>query len=251
MKELITSTKNEYIKTLKTLKTKKGRKTQSLFLVEGEKCVQELLNNMPELLDSLIVIENTNEPLINKAIDLGSSVYIVKEHVMDALGDLKTSQGVTAVAKIPFCKPVQGGFILALDDVSDPQNVGTMIRTADAAGCSAVVLSDDSADYLSPKAVRASMGSIFHIPVYYSFLPEYLSGLKDYGYRIACADMGGDSNYEYDWKKTCLVIGNESRGISQNVMALSTDKISIQMYGKAESLNAAVAAAILIYKIRE
>ena len=251
MKEIITSTKNEYIKMLKTLKTKKGRKTQGLFIVEGEKCVHELLENMPDLLSSILVVENTNEHFIRKAVDIGSGVCTVKEHVMNALGDLKTSQGIAAVAKLPVFKPVMSGFILALDGVSDPQNVGTMIRTADAAGCSGVVLSDGSADFLSPKAVRASMGSIFHMPVYYAALPDYLPGLKENGYKIACADMNGDSNYEYDWKKTCLVIGNESRGISQEVMSLSTDRISIAMYGKAESLNAAVASAILIYKIRE
>ena len=251
MRESITSTKNEYIKMLKSLKSKKGRKSQGLFLVEGEKCVQELFDYMPELLSSLIVIDDKNELFIKKTAELGGDVYTVKEHVMDALGELKTSQGVTAVAKAPVFKPVTSGFILALDGVSDPQNVGTMIRTADAAGCSGVVLSEGSADYLSPKAVRASMGSIFHIPVYYSILPDYLSGLKECGYRIACADMNGKSNYAYDWKKTCLVIGNESRGISDEVMSLSTDKISVTMYGKAESLNAAIASAILIYKIRE
>ena len=251
MKEIISSTKNEYIKMLKTLKTKKGRKTQGLFLVEGEKCVQELLEYMPDLLSAIIVVEDTNELFTKKAVDIGRSVCTVKEHVMDALGDLKTSQGIAAIAKIPVSKPVIGGFILALDGVSDPQNVGTMIRTADAAGCNGVVLSESSADFLSPKAIRASMGSIFHIPVYYAVLPDYLSGLKENGYRIACADMNGDSNYKYDWKKTCLVIGNESRGISQEVMSLSTDRISVAMYGKAESLNAAAASAILIYKIRE
>ncbi len=251
MKELISSTKNEYIKMLKSLKTKKGRKTEGLFLVEGEKCVHELFNNSPELLRSLIILENTNEALADRALNSGAAVYPVKEHVLDALGGLKTSQGVTAVAKIPAHEDVNSGFILALDDVADPQNVGTMIRTADAAGCSGVVLSQNSADFLSPKAVRASMGSIFHMPVVYSQLTQYLADLIKSGYRIACADMHGVSNYDFDWQKTCLVIGNESRGISQSVISLATDKISVPMYGRAESLNAAVAAGILIYKIRK
>ena len=250
MKELITSVKNEYIKKVKSLKTKKGRKAEGLFIVDGMKCVLELFEHAPLLIESLIVVENTHEEIIKKAVANSIPVYPVKEHVMEAASDLKTSQGIAAIAKNPVYSPPDKGFKLALNDVSDPQNVGTMIRTADAAGCSGVVLSENSADFLSPKAVRASMGSIFHIPVYVTQLPLYLEALKDNGYRIAAADMHADPDYKYDWKKTCLVIGNEARGISNEISEICTDKISVPMYGKAESLNAAVAAGILIYKIR-
>ena len=145
---------------------------------------------------------------------------------------------------------VYNGFIVALDDVQDPQNIGTIIRTADAAGAACVVLSAGSADPYSPKAVRASMGSIFHIPVIAVPLPPYLNTLLPLGYQIAGAHLDGQTEYTLDPEKTCLVIGNESRGLSVAVLELTTQRIKIPMFGKAESLNAAVAAGILMYKIR-
>jgi len=251
LKELISSTKNEYIKTLKSLKTKKGRVSEGLFLVEGVKCTQELLEYFPNLISSFIIVEGINLNIIEHAEKKGILVYPVKEHVLESVSDQKTSQGIIAVAKTLSYKTVNRGFIVALDDVSDPQNVGTIIRTADAAGCSGVVLSPQCADYLSPKAVRASMGSIFHIPVFTADLKDYLTGLKDNGYRVACADMHGSDLYDFDWMRTCLVIGNEARGISDEITELGTDKISVPMHGRAESLNASVAAGILIYMIRK
>lgn len=250
MKEIITSTKNDFVKMVKSLKTKKGRAKNSSFLVEGIKCVNELLTHRSDLLNSLIVTEDSCNDLVSTAKELGAKIYVVKQHVLSAVSDFKTSQGVAAVAKLPKTKVTQNGFILALDDVSDPQNVGTMIRTADAAGCSGIVLSRESADYLSPKSVRASMGSVFHLPIHITDLSTFLTNVMQKGYRVAAADMYGTSDYSYDWKKTCLVIGNEARGVSNKTLQICTDKISVPMYGKAESLNAAVAAGILIYKIR-
>jgi TrmH family RNA methyltransferase len=252
LKELITSTKNEYIKTLKSLKSKKGRLSEGLFLVEGFKCTQELFQYSAELVSSLLVSKDLyNDNIVNTAEMMSIPVYPVMEHVLESVSDQKTSQGIIAVVKTLSYEPIMSGFILAMDDVSDPQNVGTIIRTADAAGCAGVLLSPQSADFMSPKAVRASMGSIFHIPVFVEDLTERLSFLKDNGYRIACADMHGSAVYDYNWQNTCLVIGNEARGISKEVLSLGTDKISITMYGMAESLNASVAAGILIYKIKE
>lgn len=250
MNEVITSTKNDFVKIVKSLKTKKGRAKHSSFLVEGVKCVNELLTHRSDLLESLIVTDDSYNEFASTAKKLGVKTYVVKEHVLTAVSDFKTAQGVAAVAKLPKTQAPQNGFILALDDVADPQNVGTMIRTADAAGCSGIVLSQGSADYLSPKSVRASMGSVFHLPIFAADLNSFMPNLIQNGYRIAAADMHGTTDYNYDWKKTCLVIGNEARGVSDNTLSICTDKISVPMYGKAESLNAAVAAGILIYKIR-
>ena len=250
MEALITSTKNEFVKYAKSLKSKKGRRETRAFLAEGDKCVRELMVNMPECLQCVVVLENAYDDIINRARMLGKRVYTVSGNVMDAICDSKTPQGIAAVADMLEYEDVRGGFILALDDVQDPQNVGTMIRTADAGGCSYVVLSQGSADCFSPKAVRASMGSIFHLPVIRADLGEYIGRLAAQGYYIASAHLSGSESYALDWQKTCLVIGNESRGVSEEIQKLSTHLIRIPMYGKAESLNAAVAAGILIYKIR-
>ena len=250
LNDIITSTKNDFVKMAKSLSAKKVRIENKAFLVEGGKCVAELIAHMPHLIKSLIVTEGQHGDIANYAKENNIDLYTVKEHVMNAISDCKTSQGVLAIASLIGNTKPSGGFILALDDVADPQNVGTMIRTADAAGCAGVVLSQSSADVLSPKAIRASMGSVFHLPILKTDVSEYLSSLVNGGYRIAVSHMSGQSEYSYDFSKTCLVIGNEARGVSPEITALATDHISIPMYGKAESLNAAVAAGILIYKLR-
>ena len=144
-------------------------------MIEGEKCVRELMACMPERIHSLAVTEGRFDDVTQSARETGARVYIVAEHVMKALCDCKTPQGIATVAAIPDYQPVREGFVIALDGVQDPSNVGAVIRTADAAGASGVALSPGCADAFSPKAVRASMGSIFHLPVFRTALPEYLS----------------------------------------------------------------------------
>ena len=165
-----------------------------------------------------------------------------------AICETKTPQAVAAVAALPEPVEISRGFIVAMDDAGPGQR-GTIIRTADAAGCGGVVLSDGSADPYAPKAVRASMGSLFHLPccVQLKAISQQAAGSR---YKIACADLGGRTDFTLDAEKTCLVIGNEARGISREILSLSDIRVRIPIYGKAESLNAAVAAGILIYKIR-
>lgn len=250
METRITSTQNEFVKMAKSLKTRKGRENHGAFLVEGEKCVRELMTHMPDILSSLIVSGAAHTDLEQRARSMGRRVYAVEPHVMEAVSDCKTPQGVAAVALKPLHADVTGGFIVALDGVQDPQNVGTIIRTADAAGCACVVLSEGSADCFSPKAVRASMGSIFHLPVLYEDVVLYASKLLARGYRVACADTAGTEDFSLEAARACLVIGSEARGVSEEMQSICTDRIRIPMFGQAESLNAAVAAGILIYKIR-
>ncbi len=248
--DVITSTKNETVKYVRSLHDAKGRSVNRELLVEGEKCVRELIAFHKHGLRSIFVTEGRFEDVVQEARSEGARVYTVLPHVMEALCDCKTPQGVAAVAALPAYETVYDGFIIALDDVQDPANVGAIIRTADAAGCSGVALSSGSADAFAPKAVRASMGSVFHLPVFKTELPGYLAALKSRGSRVVCAHLKGDADFAFDWRHTCLVIGNESRGVSDAVMTCATDTVRIPMYGKAESLNAAVAAGILIYKIR-
>lgn len=250
MESTITSTKNEYIKHVRSLHAGKGRSQFGEMLVEGEKCVRELLAFMPERLRSLIVTEGHFNDIALAVRNTGKQVYTAAEHVMSALCDCKTPQGIAAVAAIPECEAVREGFIVALDDVQDPANVGAIVRTADAAGAAGVALTPACADAHSPKAIRASMGSIFHLPVFKTELPDFLASLASKGHHVACSHLKGVTEFTLDWRRTCLVIGNESKGVSEPLMALATDIIRIPMYGRAESLNAAVAAGILIYKIR-
>lgn len=250
MEPTITSSQNAFVKSAKSLATKKGRAQSGLFLVEGEKCVGELLAFRPDILQSLIVTDGLFQETAERAAGMGRRVRRVLPHVMSAICDCETPQGVAAIASVPQGGRIAGGFVVALDDVQDPSNVGAIIRTADAGGCAGVVLSAGCADAYAPKAVRASMGSLFHLPVLRAELPVFAASLLSRGYSVACADLSGDEEFALDAKKTCLVIGNESRGVSAQLLALATDRIRIPMSGRAESLNAAVAAGILIYKIR-
>lgn len=250
MTDIITSTKNEFVKFAKSLRTKKARVANQCFLVEGEKCVSELMQYAPDLIQSYIVLESQHSEMLRNNENSNIRVQYVKDHVMNAICDGKTPQGIAAIAAFPEYETSTRGFIVALDNVQDPQNVGTIIRTADAAGCAGVALSHECADYLSPKAIRASMGSTFHIPIFKVNLLEYLPRLVESEYSIVSAHLNGDVEYSLPWEKTCLIIGNEARGISDDIQKLSTQLIKIPMYGRAESLNAAVAAGILIYKIR-
>jgi TrmH family RNA methyltransferase len=250
MDVVIKSNSNEFVKFARSLKTKKGRRDSGAFLVEGEKCVEELAAFMPGCMQSVIIADGRYERLGKKAGALGARVYRVTDSVLESISESKTPQGIAAIAATPVYNETYSGFIVMLDDVQDPQNVGTIIRTADAAGCSCVVLSQESADCYSPKAVRASMGSLFHIPVIRKELRGYIEKLVSSCYDVVCGHLGGDTEYTKDFNKTCLVIGNEARGVSEDIIKLSTRLIKIPMFGKAESLNAAVAAGILIYKIR-
>lgn len=250
MADVITSSGNEFVKYARSLKNKKARAENGAFLVEGEKCVSELAEHMPFAAQSVIVAEGKHRELAEKLRVTGAKEYIVSESVFNTISDTKAPQGIAAVALAPEFSEVFSGFIVMLDGVQDPQNVGTIIRTADAAGCSCVALSEQCADCYSPKSIRASMGSIFHIPVIRTSLPGYIKKLVIKGYAAACADIRGDTEFELNWNNTCLIIGNESRGVSPEIRELSKKLIKIPLYGKAESLNAAVAAGILIYKIR-
>lgn len=141
---------------------------------------------------------------------------------------------------------------MALEDVADPQNVGTILRTADAVGAAGVLLSGKCADYTSPKAVRAAMGSTFHLPI--EVAEDFcgrLSALKRAGVRLLGGHLRGVEAMPGERENLCVIIGNEARGMSENAAQLCDYLVKIPIYGKAESLNAAVAAGILLYRCKE
>lgn len=248
MLRTITSTQNTYIKKLKTLKTKKGRTATNLFIADGEKCTSEAIEY--GYADSVLSTDESH-PIVQKALSACIDVYIVSEAVMNCVSEAKTPQSTLAVVKLKNSYSITYGqkLYVALEDVSDPQNLGTIIRTADAAGASAVILSRNCADYTSPKAVRAAMGSIFHVPIIIAedFIACLLLLKQNDTTLIAGHLEGGNSLPRC--KSSCILIGNESRGLSDEVSSIADVLYKINIFGKAESLNAAVAAGILIYKI--
>ncbi len=246
--ENIASTKNEYVKTLRALKMAKYRKESGLFLAEGEKCAREAL--LSGRAEALLATEKYLS-LLTEAEAAGVRAVVVSAAVIEALSEVKTPEGAVAVAARREERAPDKGLLVCLENLSDPANVGAVIRTADAAGAAGVLLSPTSADFTSSRAVRASMGSLFHLSIE---CPEdfygRLASLKEQGFLIAGGHLKGESRFSRQ-EDMALLIGNESRGLTDQAAALCGQLVKISMYGKAESLNAAVAAGILIYRAKE
>lgn len=247
--ERLTSLKNPQVQLWRSLKDRKARREHGLFLVEGRKSVEEALSSgFPA--EALLLREDTAE---QGALPENVKKYLLPEHVMAAVCDTRTPQGIAAVMRHREI-PVEGRRLVALDGVQDPGNVGTIIRTADAAGLDGVLLSPDCADPYSPKVLRATMGSVFHIPVaVVEDLPGALTELKAKGLPVISSQLDGTPFHA--WKEAkdgfVLVIGSEGNGVSPAVRALATVRLRLPMRGRAESLNAAVAAGIMMYQLME
>ena len=246
MSEMITSTKNEYIKLVRSLTQKKRRDETGLFMAEGDRTASEALAYADV---SALVCCDESCVAASLAREKGVRTVLVSRQVMEAVSDAKTPQSAIAVVRRrDAAVPPDGRLYVALEDVADPGNVGAVIRPADAAGAAAVLISAGSADYTSPKAVRSAMGSIFHIPVVVTAdLAGALGELKKNGVGLAAAQLTGSENAMLP-KRCCIMIGNEARGLSAGASALADTLVRIPIYGRAESLNAAVAAGILIYR---
>ena len=180
----------------------------------------------------------------------GANVHLVKRNVMKNLTNTETPQWVCATIKTPETSVPNvypEGLIVALDRVQEPGNLGAIIRTADAMGASGILIGEGCADQFAPKPVRASMGSIYHIPIWRGDLFEELKRLSD-THVLICAHLKGSSGLPDPTKSCVLVIGNESAGVSDDIANMCS-LYKLPMYGFAESLNASVAAGIIIYEI--
>ena len=241
------------------VKKKKERDRDGVFVAEGERLVTEAPR---ERIVSLYVSASYRPEKSGDAerflASCGSGVQRVSDEVFAKMSDTKTPQGILAVVKraeAPREVPASGkGPLLVLESIQDPGNLGTILRTAEAAGAAGILLCAGTADVYQPKVVRASMGSIFRVPLLpqkkESGFEETAKVLREKGYRIVCADADGDTDYDkYDWKqKTALVIGNEANGLSEEAAGGADTLLRIPMEGKNESLNAAVATAVLLFE---
>ena len=254
---MITSTSNTQVKNIIQLqKTTKARKKQGLFVVEGWK----MCRAMPkEWLQSVYVseefLENMSEQTRREYEERGI-LNRVAEHVFLHMSHTKTPQGILAVGRQPVytLEEIAGGrdapLIIALEDLQDPGNVGTILRTAEAAGAAGILLSRQSADLFNPKTVRATMGAVYRLPfLYVESLTESVQELKRRGYTVYAAKMDGRLYDEKDYtKKTVFLIGNEGNGLTAQMQKEADEAVCIPMEGKTESLNASVAAGILMYE---
>ena len=250
--ERITSSKNPSIQRLRSLHSAKGRRAANRFLVEGEVMIREALKCGLRIDEA--AAEDAQTSFAGELEAAGARVYLVPRNLLESVCETQTPQGVCASFDMP--KPLSEeklpDRIVALDGVQDPGNVGTIWRTADAAGFQAMLVGAGSADVLSPKVQRAAMGSGFRIPfVPAENLAETLGRLRGKGYRVIASDLHGSCFYDRPdmGDKFVLVIGNEAKGISPQVFAQADIRLKLPMRGGAESLNAAVAAGIMMYEL--
>ena len=239
---ILTSKNNPLIKETAALKDKKARKQQGMFLVEGRKMAAECQNSDFEI-DRIFVSESYAGELPFSGVE----TVRVSDEVFRFLSDEKTPQGILCRVKIPNrALTPPAGKCLLLDGVADPGNVGTIIRTANAAGYEEIYLTEECADPYSPKSVRASMSGVFFTKIYRANRLEILSVLADTP--IIVADMGGVNVFSFaPPQRFALAIGNEANGISDEVAKAAAHTVKIPMQATQESLNAAISAGIIMY----
>ena len=234
----LTSVNNEKVKYWQKLKMKKYRDREQLFLIEDEHLIQEGIKK--NVIKEIITIDENNH------YDLPT--YYVNQKIMRLLSSQESGAKVIGVAKFLEEKEILGN-ILILDNLQDPGNLGTIIRSAVAFNFDTIVLSEDSVDVYNPKVVRASEGMIFHINIKRCNLVEFLNQI-DSCYQIVTTDVKkGKSIREIQAKYWALIIGNEGKGVSEAVKSKSQEFVKIPMNNNCESLNAAVSASILMYEI--
>lgn len=245
----ILSPQNETIKKAVKLNQKKYRAEFGMFIVEGERSVKEALASSYEI-EKIIMTESFYDA---HGESFGDSLSIVTtEKIFSTISDTKTPQGILAIVKTPDSKTLSGNRYIYCDCVQDPGNAGTIIRSADAFGFDGVIFSEGSVDVFSPKVIRASMGSVFHIAVMEQTPFEFLQTAKSEQYFITASALYGESVHIEKMKKKekqIFVVGNEGNGVSEEILNLADEIVHIPMCGMAESLNVGVAASILMYEV--
>lgn len=239
----ITSLENKAVKLAASLQKKKYRDLYGKFLIEGMKLIHEAMAFGYEF-ESVFYVPDM------VTYDLSMPAYEVSYEILCKITDTVTPQGIAAVVSVK--EPEMSKLDLAqrvvyLDRLQDPGNVGTIIRTADAFGFDAVILSKGCADLFSPKVIRSAMGSAFHLEIFRDFSAEELRmlGKKIYSSSLEASDMPKKIDFP-----AVLVIGNEGQGISNEIKAVTDEFVKIPMSGNAESLNASIAAGILLYEFK-
>ena len=278
--EIISSKDNKRIKYIRSLLEKGNiRKKNHQFVVEGIKlvdealeygkvlevvCAESLYNELisGDLSGNRLLAENDKN--ITNYVKKGSSLLVVSDTVFKSMSETKTPQGILAVAEMPDYRLLDKGFLeqaytkngkiklLVLEDTADPGNLGTIMRTAEAAGVTGVIMGKGTVDIFNPKVVRSTMGSIFRLPfAYEEDLKETIQKLKTQGISFYATHLKGKKSYK-DIKysdSSAILVGNEARGLSDEVADLADTYVLIPMQGKVESLNAAVAAALMMYEV--
>lgn len=254
----IESKDNNLFKNTKKLKERKNRNKSNKYIIEGFRLVQEAFKANVDV-DYLIVTQDGSEKIdqfLSNYITEQVRIYHISDNLFKELVSTENPQGILAVINMNL-KPINfdGNFYLICDKVQDPGNIGTIIRTAHAAGVEGIILTKGTVDIYNEKAIRSTMGSIFYIPVHYD--DDNLSlvkNLKSKGFKLVVTSLETDKDFFQEdlGGKVVLTVGNEGNGVSEEVFELADTKVKIPMPGNAESLNVAIATSVIMYeKVRQ
>ena len=262
--QVISSKDNEFIKHVKKLKDKKYRDLNNEYIIEGIKIIEEAINEKANI--KQVVICDDCEKTSNIPKDLmyeiakQECVYVTSK-LFESLTDVTNPQGILAIVEKNTVRSQIAGneeqeldytqdIIVALDDIQDPGNLGTILRTVDSIGLSQILVSKGTADSYNPKVVRSTMGAIFRVKIIEcEDLEKTLKEIKKHKFEIVVTSLQTkNSIYDIDYKKKVIVIGNEANGVEEKIQKLADKKVKIPMLGKTESLNASVATGIILYE---
>lgn len=248
------------VRAVAKLTKRSAREETGLFLLEGPQAAREVLAHRPHTLVELYATPSALErhtDVRDAARDADIEVVFTTEAVLAAMADTVTPQGIVAVARqsptsVRDVFAASPRLVAICEEVRDPGNLGTIIRAADAAGADAVVLTGRTVDPYNPKVVRATTGSLFHLPVAVGVeLPTVIELARSAGMRVIAADVGGDdflASRALLSEPTAWLFGNEARGLDEASLALADRSLRLPIYGSAESLNLATAASVCLYE---
>ncbi|MCE2743586.1 MAG: RNA methyltransferase [Fluviicola sp.] len=239
-KEKVENLSKNKIKWIRSFQLKKNRDEADVFIVEGEKMIQELIEYYPQSIDFLCVTKESDH--FSKNNSLVNAVATTEE--LKSISSMKNPNKSLAVVKKLSLPATDSPFKIVLDNIQDPGNMGTILRLADWFNVKEIICSHETVDIYNPKVVQASMGAIFRIPVTYCNLETYLSNYKG---PIFGALLEGQNIYKQKLiPEGLLILGNEGNGISEKIKPFISDPITIPRFGKAESLNVSIATGILL-----
>ncbi len=254
--QVITSKDNEFVKHVKKLKEKKFRDLNQEFIIEGIKLIREAIEEKANIKQIIICDNCEDSGLIPKELMYEIAKYscvYVTENILKIMSDVNAPQGIMAIIgrnnkeqDIDYNQDI----IVALDDIQDPGNLGTILRTVDSIGLNQILVSKGTADCYNPKVVRSTMGAIFRVKIIEcENLKDTLEEIKRHKFELVTTSLQTQNSiYDINYNKKVIIIGNEANGVEQEIQDMSDIKVKIPMIGKTESLNASVATGVVLYE---
>ena len=254
--QIISSKDNDFIKHIKKLKDKKYRDESNEYIIEGVKLIEEAVKEKAKIKKIIICEDTTRTYEIPTHVMYEIAKYeciYVTDKIFASITQVTNPQGIMAIvekrdlnAQIDYTQDI----IVALDDIQDPGNLGTILRTVDSVGLNQIIVSKETADAFNPKVVRSTMGAIFRVKIIeVENLVQAIKEIRKHHFKLMVTSLQTENSiYDIQFNKKIIVIGNEANGVSKEIQDMTDEKVKIPMLGKTESLNASVATGIVLYE---